>query len=173
MNSSMSMPNAIAALPLTVMCMPAQSSPFEPTQLGPLPGDTDGFSYFLSDDGKTAVIGSYNPAINRTRLVVWTESTGLIPLDYPGLNYSQPEFLSQDGHVLAGTACAAAGGAPPCQSFIWTPSGGLQSLGFLSGDAYSRVSGPYPTEGQFLLALSCPSQPADFECRPFIWKAAT
>jgi uncharacterized membrane protein len=174
MNKSMSMPGAAAIFVLAAINQTAQASSYELTQIGPLPGDTDGFAYFLSDDGKTAVIGSYNAATIRTRPAVWTELAGLIPLDRPGFESFEPAFLSHDGLLFAGTSCESADGSGECEAFVWTPSDGIQGLGYLDGDTYSRIGGPYsPVTSQFVVGQSCPSRFELEACKPFVWTSSS
>jgi probable HAF family extracellular repeat protein len=105
------------------------------TPLGSLPDEDGSFGLGVSADGSVAVGSSYFGSLKQQEAVRWTESGGMVGLDFlPGgsVIVSLAEAASADGSVVVGRSSSADG----TQAFRWTESG-MVGLDFLPGGTYS------------------------------------
>jgi uncharacterized membrane protein len=136
--------------------------------LGLLPGMPDAtYTHGLSDTG--AVVGlMYNWGGGFTRAFRWT-GTGLPEdLGTMGLKDSYAWGISGDGKVVVGHVENSGPFTFPYQAFRWTPTEGMQGLGWLPQSGSSRANG-VSRDGQTVVGVSM----IGLDDRAFVWTQAT
>lgn len=108
----------------------------EPTDLGTLPGHTQGRAYGVSADGST-IVGASFTSFFEPHAVRWTP-TGIEPLgSLPGWVGTNAYGANADGSIIVG----AAGTEPASRAFIWTPGDGMRDLNVVLADLGVNLSG--------------------------------
>jgi uncharacterized membrane protein len=138
------------------------------TRLGDLPGALpQSFAYAVSDDGLVVAGRSQNGAF------VWDARNGMRDLsfsigDFGSYFYALSALgLSSDGSVVVGSGPR---NATMTEAFRWTESGGMQELGFLTGQSGYSQAQAVSADGSIVVGSS-----STFESNSgrvaFIWDA--
>ncbi len=111
-------------------------------------GATFNYSYGtgVSGDGQKACGYAVTPTyLTSFHAMEWSRADGMQDLGlYDGLRpYDATAALamSRDGSTIVGKGYGSSQGAPPTQAFLWTQSGGYQTLGFMAGGTMSTATG--------------------------------
>src|SRR6266851_2347710 len=113
-------------------------------ELPPLPGDSTSAATAINDLGQVVGIsgdcGIAVGGVSARHAVLWQNG---VPIDLGNIGgdaWNTPTAINNAGTII-GFANRAPGVAKTFQAFIWTPAGGMKSLGTLPGDFRSEALG--------------------------------
>src|SRR5437660_10480645 len=121
-------------------------------ELPPLPGDSTSAATAINDLGEVVGIsgdcGIAVGGVSAKHAVLWQNG---VPIDVGNIGgdaWNTPTAINNQGTIV-GFANTAPGTASTFEAFIWTPAGGMKSLGKIAGDLRSSANGINET-GQFV-----------------------
>ena len=113
-------------------------------ELPPLPGDSTSAATAINDYGQVVGIsgdcGIAVGGVSARHAVLWQNG---VPIDLGNLGgdaWNTPTAINNQGTIV-GFANLAPGTARTFEGFIWTPAGGMKSLGKIAGDLRSEALG--------------------------------
>ncbi len=137
-------------------------------ELPPLPGDSTSAATAINDLGQVVGIsgdcGIAVGGVSARHAVLWQNG---VPIDLGNIGgdaWNTPTAMNNAGTII-GFANRAPGVARTYAAFIWTPAGGMKSLGTLPGDLRSQALG-INEKGQIVGQ----SRGGPFNRRAFLWQ---